>query len=832
MEGTDSDSSEDERPLAELYSDAASEGAGGSAEAATTSELLEPPAPRGSFVQPLIHRYVTYRDEFDSGQGTLFTYKFLDHIDYKEVALRSDADVRSARIFDENGDCLSIKKGDTWFVTKRIRSSTDNNVYLQLVAPHEGWLFAYDFDDVTKNAVLDKPLCKCIHSEIPATVRKHLNLPLSPTKAGAMGAGNGRHETTETGARHPDIMYYTKLSRKPVLIIQGTYAGERAVLVGKGRGWYYVEVPPSIKHGNPSKSQIVPVRSSSFIHPHEEPMHREHVKRQLEHAIHAQHTQMQIQQISMMLMSQAAASQTQAAHFSPVNGSGIRLPGTIPMARTVPPPAAIAVPVAHQAHAALPLHASTIPCAPPVTRSLPTAVAGAAAAPAFQGLVARAALLPQPVAQTPHTLQAAANPGQIPRGVVTSSYQRAPPPHPAVMADAPSPRALPRAKFAGRKRSPPQRRRASSSGDSRALTKRSRTTGRSRGRTLVTDKLRPGARLKVFWESQNQWFKGTLRKNWGGSEWQVFYDNDRVFDHDLSQWRHELLPTIKTCAALSKKGTRCQRAPVRGFLHCYHHATAEERKAQARPAKSSAAQKPRVVAKQENPWDANATNGPALLQDEPLAASATGEAGMLEAARRSVARCGVVDVRGARAVFEAMVARHATPFSEHSVLARIRQLYTVEPDAAAWLRDNVLQWNDSRTASGAQKPEVFRPSSLERLGHESHRNQGALFDEPPSDTHNATSVVTSNTTRINPQSEDEFLERTREETPDVEARDSPKREETKSSLQDQTVSDSDLAAWASAMGLDQDMASKLKAALAQGEAAKDGKAQAQAAVVE
>ena len=41
--------------------------------------------------------------------------------------------------------------------------------------------------------------------------------------------------------------------------------------------------------------------------------------------------------------------------------------------------------------------------------------------------------------------------------------------------------------------------------------------------------------------------------------------------------RFQVLANFTTCAATSKKGSRCMLPPIRGMPHCIHHATAQEK---------------------------------------------------------------------------------------------------------------------------------------------------------------------------------------------------------------------------------------------------------------
>ena len=51
-----------------------------------------------------------------------------------------------------------------------------------------------------------------------------------------------------------------------MLITNGTYKHEVGDIVGKGRGWFYVELPSGAPLGHPNKPMIVPVRSAGFVY--------------------------------------------------------------------------------------------------------------------------------------------------------------------------------------------------------------------------------------------------------------------------------------------------------------------------------------------------------------------------------------------------------------------------------------------------------------------------------------------------------------------------------------------------------------------------------------
>ena len=97
----------------------------------------------------------------DETREGVWTYKIFDAAQYSSIALRSKPDVSSPWVRSNENKHVVVAKGTTWLVRERLQSLTDGNVYLKVVTPEqvEGWVFAYDFDNLTKKAIVRKLLC-------------------------------------------------------------------------------------------------------------------------------------------------------------------------------------------------------------------------------------------------------------------------------------------------------------------------------------------------------------------------------------------------------------------------------------------------------------------------------------------------------------------------------------------------------------------------------------------------------------------------------------------------------------------------------------------------
>jgi len=160
-------------------------------------------------------RYISYSDKWDRGAGTLYLYKFHPDITYKSISKRKEARIGSERV-----GVINVCHSSTFWVDKRLQCS-DGNIYLHLV--EGGWIFTFDFHDGTLEAKLTNPICMCVRSERTIHVVKASAIPniktnaiqIRPTALDSHRNVSEKESSTKAANQLPGSMSHSALTSQP-----------------------------------------------------------------------------------------------------------------------------------------------------------------------------------------------------------------------------------------------------------------------------------------------------------------------------------------------------------------------------------------------------------------------------------------------------------------------------------------------------------------------------------------------------------------------------------------------------------------------------------------